>query len=407
MPPGVPPTLPAVGSAAAHRRALHRRRLALLALVGLLLCVQMYVLAWKGVHFGLDLNPVWASAGNFLHHRPIYADQVERITFSFLPPSGALLTSPLGLVSFGVAAKAFLGMQILVLAVTTWFFVRRFSGRLWLPGVVGGAVGLALSRPFIYILRFGSMNGLLVGAMLAFFVGAADDRRWTGPLLGASLALKPVLWPLVVVLLLRRQYRQVATAVAVLAGLLLVASALTRDGARYLTKVLPYLARGEPGLERFNVSILGLTQHAGWPGAPATLGRLAVAGAAVALCVRLWRREPNDFDLVEAGTVLVMAGVVVSSWATFYYAAFAFPALLLFRDRRSAASSLVLWPFVLAVGVPVAFGSDLLTNTRTLVGMLGIVVVVGLRAWRGDPPEDLPLPPTGRMTVVHAGHPPA
>ena len=102
--------------------------------------------------------------------------------------------------------------------------------------------------------------------------------------------------------------------------------------------------------------------------------------------------EPNDFDLVEAGTALVLAGVVVSSWATLYHAAFAFPALLL-HDPRSAASSPVVWPFVLAVGVPITFGSDLVTNTRTLVGMLGIVAGAGLRAWRGDPPDDAPSPP--------------
>ncbi|HUR22964.1 MAG TPA: glycosyltransferase family 87 protein [Acidimicrobiales bacterium] len=394
-----------MGSAAAHRRALRRRRLALLAVVGVLLCGQMYVLAYKGVNYGLDLGPVWVSAENFLRHRPIYAGQVETITFSFLPPSGALLTSPLGLMSFAVAARAFLGLQILLLAVSTGFFVRRFSGRRWLPALVGGAVGLALSQPFIFTLRFGSVNGLLVAAMLMFFVGVADGRRWTGLLLGVSLALKPVLWPLAALLLVRRQYRQVAAAIAVLTGLLLVATALARDGTNYLTKVLPYLARGEPGLERFNVSILGLTQQAGWPGAWAVLGRVAVAGGAVALCLRLWRREPNDFDLVEAGTALVLAGVVVSSWATFYYAAFAFPALLLFPDRRAAASSLVLWPFVLAVGVPITFGSDLVTNTRTLVGMLGILFVVAMRVGRGDPLEDGSSPVSGgqlRPVVVHS-----
>lgn len=367
--------------------------------MGLLLCGQMYALAVKGVNYGLDLGPVWVSAENFLRHRPIYAGDVGTITFSFLPPSGALLTSPLGLVSFDVAAKVLLAVHILLLAATTAMFVRRFSGRQWLPAAVGGAVGLALAMPFIYILRFGSMNGLLVAAMLAFFVGAADDRWWAGPLLGVSLALKPVLWPLAVVLLLRRQYRPVAAAFAVLAGLLLVAGALTPDAGNYVTKVLPYLAKGEPGLEVFNVSILGLTQQAGWPGASAVLGRLAVAAAAVALCVRLRRRQPNDFDLVEGGTALVLAGVVVSSWATFYYAVFAFPAVLLFPDRRSAASSPLLWPFVLAVGVPITFGSHLLTNTRTLVGMLGIVVVVGLWAWRGDRPAPVgPAPPVPVVT---------
>ena len=362
--------------------------------MGLLLLVQMYVLALKGVNYGLDLRPVWASAENFLHHRPIYAGEVSTITFSFLPPSGALLTSPLGLMSFDVAAKVLLAVQIVALAVATWVFVRRFAGRHWLPSSVGAAIGLALSQPFIFTLQFGSVNGLLVAAMLAFFVGMADGRRWTGALLGVSLALKPVLFPLVIILVLRRQYRQVATAAAVAAGLLGVAVMVAPDSAEYVTKVLPYLARGEPGLERFNVSILGLTQQAGWPGVWAIAGRLAVAGAALALCLRMWKREPNDLDLVEAGTALVMAGIVASSWATFYYAAFAFPALVLFRDRRSAASALFLWPFVLAVGVPLVFGSVLVTNTRTLIGMLGILVVVGVTAWRGDPPEDpVELPP--------------
>lgn len=380
-----------MSSSAAHRRALHRRRLAALALVGLLLLVQMYVLALKGTNYGIDFGPLWVSANNFVHLRPIYAGAAETITYSFLPPSAAMLTSPLGLVRFDVAAKAVLVLQILVLAGTTWAFVRRFSGRHWLPALVAGAIGLALSQPFIFTLRFGNVNGLIAAAMLAFFVGVADNRRWTGFLLGVSLALKPILLPLVVILLLRRQYRQVATAIAVVVGLLGVGSALARDSGDYITKVMPYLAGG--GLQPFNVSILGLSQQAGWPEAWALGGRLAVAGAALALCVRLWGRPPDDLDLVEGGTALVMAGIVVSSWATFYYAAFAFPAVLLFHDRRSAASSPLLWPFVLAVGVPITFGSDLVTNTRTLVGMLGIVLVVGVAAWRGDPPAvEVPTP---------------
>lgn len=379
-------------SPAAHRRALHRRRLAALGLVGLLLLVQMYVLALKGFNYGLDLGPVWVSAENFVRHRPIFAGAVEKITYSFLPPSAALLTSPLGLVRLDVATKAFLALQILALAGATWAFVRRFCGPHWLPAIVAGAIGLALSQPFIFTLRFGNVNGLVVAAMLAFFVGVADNRPWTGALLGVSLALKPILLPLLLILILRRQYRQLATAIAMVAGLLGVAWPLTRDSANYITKVMPYLAGG--GLQPFNVSILGLSQQAGWPETWVLGGRLAVAGAALALCLRLWRRAPDDLDLVEGGTALVMAGVVVSSWATFYYAAFAFPAVLLFSHRRSAASSPLLWPFVLAVGVPITFGSDLVTNTRTLVGMLGIVLVVGVSAWRGNRPAGaLPTPP--------------
>lgn len=389
-------TLSAVGSPAAHRRALRRRRFAVLALVGLLLPVQMYVLALRGGAFGLDLGQVWLSATNFLHRRPLYAGDISTITFSFLPPSAALLTSPMGLVSFGVAAKALLGVQVAALVTATWFFVRRFCGERWVPLLVGAGIALALADPFVYTLQFGSVNGLVLAAMLVFFVGAADDRRWAGPLLGVSLALKPILWPLVVVLLLRRQYRQVATAAAVLAGLLLVALALARDGVEFVTKVLPYVAKGEPGMEKFNVSVLGLTQQAGWPLATAVAGRLLVAGVALALCVRLWRRAPNDIDLVEAGTALVLAGIVGSSWATFYYAVFAFPALVLFSDSRARASTPIVWPFVLAVTLPITVEVEIVGNLRYLVGMSAIAGLVGLQAWRGGPPETSPVV-TGRI----------
>ena len=387
-------------SAPANRGYSPHRLVAALTLVGVLLLVQMYALAWKAPHFGLDLGPVWASAWNLVHGNPIYAGEVSSITFSFLPPSGALLTSPMGLVGFDVAAKVFLGIQIVALVAATLFFVRRFCVRQRLPTLVGAAIALALGQPFVYTLQFGSMNGLVLASMLAFMVGAADDRPWAGPLLGLSLALKPVLWPLAIVLVVRRQYRQVGAAMVVASGIVALAMVLVRDGSEFLTKVLPYLAEGEPGMERFNVSILGLTQQAGWPGGSAVAGRLVVVGFAVALCVRLWRRAPDDLDLVEAGTALVLAGILVSSWATFYYAAFAFPAVLLFRDPRSAASSLAIWPFLLAVGVSIQFGPDLAVNSRTFLGLLGLTVLIGLRAWRRRPGDAFPATTPSRPRIA-------
>ena len=217
-----------------------------MGLAGLLLPVQMYVLALRGAAFGLDLGQVRLSASNFLDRRPLYAGDISQITFSFLPPSAALLTSPMGLVSFDVAAKALLGLQVASLAATTWIFVRRFCGKRWVPALVGAWIGLALADPFVYTLQFGSVNGLVLAAMLLFFVGAADDRRWAGPVLGLSLALKPILWPLLIALVLRRQYRQVVAAAAVLAGLLLVALVLAPDG----TKFAPRSCRTSPRANR-------------------------------------------------------------------------------------------------------------------------------------------------------------
>lgn len=55
---------------------------------------------------------------------------------------------------------------------------------------------------------------------------------------------------------------------------------------------------------------------------------------------------------------------------------------------------------MVAVGVPITFGSDLVTNTRALLGMLGIVFVAGLRAWRGDPPGLRSAPVKGRSGAM-------
>lgn len=112
--------------------------------------------------------------------------------------------------------------------------------------------------------------------------------------------------------------------------------------------------------------------------------------------MRLWRRAPSDIDLVEAGTALVLAGIVGSSWATFYYAVFAFPALVLFSDSRARASAPLVWPFVLAVTLPITVEVEIVGNLRYLVGMSAIAALVGLGVWRGRPPETAPVV-TGRI----------
>ncbi|MDP1807313.1 MAG: hypothetical protein Q8K72_19200, partial [Acidimicrobiales bacterium] len=72
---------------------------------------------------------------------------------------------------------------------------------------------------------------------------------------------------------------------------------------------------------------------------------------------------------------------------------------VLFSDSRAAASAPIIWPFLLAVALPITVEAEIVGNLRYLVGMSAIAGLVGLRVWRGDRSENPVLPaPTPRVT---------
>ena len=75
-------------------------------------------------------------------------------------------------------------------------------------------------------------------------------------LLGISLTVKPVLLPLLVVFVLRRQWRALAVAIMIPAAGTLAGCLVVRDSSRFFTVVVPFLTHGAQ--LSFNDSLVGV-----------------------------------------------------------------------------------------------------------------------------------------------------
>lgn len=158
------------------------------------------------------------------------------------PPSLGLLFLPLAWVDYATAARWWLGIGLVALIVGMALIGRLAMGR-WSVGwtVVLAALGLVWS-PVVFDLALGNLNvilfSLLVGSWWALRSG---HSLIGGVILGFSLLIKQVAWPVFLLLLWRRDYRAAFSALTTgLIGYLLTGSIAGADQVIiYVREVLP------------------------------------------------------------------------------------------------------------------------------------------------------------------------
>ncbi len=274
---------------------------------------------------GLDLAPLRHAAGAVLHGGSVYADP------AFIqPPTAAVAALPLALGGYSTAVKVWiaLGAVFLIsgalLALTPW---RR--GIFPLLAVLAALYAVSAFTT-TDVLWLGNMSMALVpvgvGVLLLF-----EARRWRlgCALLVLSLLVKPVLLPLVVLPLLRREWRVLLGAAAV--GVVLLGAAIVLvPGGHHFFAVVGYLMGGGPqtGIHAVNnISIRGVAERLDL-GALGLALRAIVTGAAVVV-VSIWARRPDrPGGIAAAGTFLLGAFLLVGSISEDHYLPVVIPCLL-------------------------------------------------------------------------------
>ncbi|UNO41368.1 glycosyltransferase 87 family protein [Streptomyces sp. MST-110588] len=259
---------------------------------------------------GLDNAFVVKAARAFLEGRPPYADK----RFLYLP-SAVLAAVPQALLPQG-ALRLLVPAAGVALVLLGWLAALRIfrippASRL----AVLVVAALPFFQPFRNVVNLGNWTLTSVAALPAALL-LALRARWVaaGAVLGAALAIKPMLVPLALLLVLARQWR----ALAVAAGVPVVASVLAalvmpRPGL-FLTRTLPFLLHGQDSFARpFDASLGMILTRLGVPGLPA-YAIAAVAAAAGAGCAGLrWRRgDRGPLRLVETAAMLMLAAYLVS-----------------------------------------------------------------------------------------------
>ncbi|MEU4647360.1 glycosyltransferase family 87 protein [Nocardia fluminea] len=242
---------------------------------------------------------------------------------------------------------------------------------------------LFLSEALVNTLTFGNVNGLFCLAEVGFLALLLRRRDITaGVVLGLTIAIKPILVPLLLLPGVRKQWSTVAVAVALPVCATAIAWPLAADPGHYFVHNLPYSLAVR---DYFNSSISGFGVY--YDVSPITTllvrGLLAIA-VAVSLWL-LWRyyRHQELFFVTTTAGVLLTAEFALSSLGQQYYSMFVFPFLFTIVLKSSVLRN---WPAWLAIFAFYSYDTWLLFRfpafgrnleyTRTNVGWTLLLIVV-------------------------------
>ncbi len=217
------------------------------AVLGLVLLAGAVRVGLRAPDGGMDNAIVVRAAEAWLHGRSPYADR----HFLYLPAAvlaavpQALL--PTGVVRFLVPAGVTAGL------VAGWLCALRLYGVPWRSRFAAyGLLGLALGfTPFGHLVRLGNWT-VASAAALPFALLLVCRGRWTaaGLVIGAAVAVKPLLVPVALLFVFAGRWRALGAAVAVPAVASLGAALVMPDPAGFFTRTLPFLLRGDDAFVR-------------------------------------------------------------------------------------------------------------------------------------------------------------
>ena len=286
---------------------------------------------------------------------------LERGTAYVYPPLMALLVVPFTWLSANAAAGAF--ALILVAAV---------PATLWVAGVRDWrCYGLALLWPPVLSAVHGENISLLMALAAALVWRFRDRPLVAGAALGASIAVKPLLWPLGVWLLVSRRLAAVVWSAAV--ALVLLVGSWAVIGFAGL-RDYPDLVRHLSGLmDEWGYTVYALALDAGAETGPARVLGTLLAAALFAACVVLARRGDDRRAFVLATAAVIASSPIV--WLHYF--------VLLLVVVSVAQPRLGLVWFVPLV----MFGSEEVANGtafQTALALVAAALTIGV-ALRGSP----------------------
>ncbi len=311
----------------------------------LLMAVRVY----QGHKVGFDLGVVYVAGQHFLNGEPVYTDP-----FFLYLPSSALLAAPLALLPgpFVIASGAVLAaLSIAWLCVAS---VRMLAPQTpWMAPVLLVAALISLPGG---ALVYGGNTGFVALAALPLLYRWAMDDRWTrfGVLLGLTIAVKPILAPLVLLPLLARSWRAIAGAVVVPLVVSAIAMAFMPDPGRLLTSTLPQILAGPPSpFLSADASLSGVLR--GWEVDEtwSLAARAAAAALGLTATVLRWSRSDRGAArVVESGSLAILTTSVASSVAWDHYFLFVLPVFLFATQRGSLVRrAWLVWPCLIPLMV--------------------------------------------------------
>ncbi|MFT4087540.1 MAG: glycosyltransferase family 87 protein [Gordonia sp. (in: high G+C Gram-positive bacteria)] len=295
-----------------------------------------------------DFTPVYNASLHFLNRIAIYTESYDTVDPHYLyPPSGTLLMAPLAILDPLYSRWTFIAVSVIALVLSAYLLTRLFGfeGRSWvMPAVV---FFMFSTESVANTLIFTNFNAfVLLGLVLFLMLLKSRHDYWAGVSIGLTIAVKPVLAPLLLLPLLNRQWRTLVTGIGIPVVLNILAWPLVRDPMSFVTRTLPYLAETR---NYYNSSIGGNGAYFGVDGWLIQLLRivfLAMAVFALWFLYRYYRTTDELLWLSTSSGVLLLTTFLVGSLGQGYYSMLIFPLLM---TVFQAGSTMRNWPAWLGV----------------------------------------------------------
>ena len=312
---------------------------------------------------GYDTVPLWTAVNALLAGDPVYT---ERGAGDFIyPPSALVLLLPLGAFDLTWANRIFFFVDLAAILVATAMLLSLFALRWRGPAGAIALLALSLAGPALFTLNAGNVNGpILLG--LAGMLVAARKGLWlvAGLSLGATLALKPILVPLLVVLLLYRRWGSVVVALTVPALLSAPVLLVAEQTRAFFDTTLPLLLRGQDvRIQEVSVSLSSMLERHSFPSALVPALQAAILAMTAILLWRLWRTVPVEpRRLVELCTVVLVGAFLVATFSFPHYGLFLLPFVISATDPSSPHLHWLTWTALFCVGSATAWYADVLPD---------------------------------------------
>jgi hypothetical protein len=127
----------------------------------------------------------------------------------------ALLCLPLGWLTYTQAEKVWFFFELACITLSVFLLLRWLGVRKRSTFALLGASLIWVWRPFLDELSFGQLNAFLLLLLVAAWQGLRSNKEIQGGIfLGLAVATKLVAWPIVVFLMIRRNWRAAFAALA-------------------------------------------------------------------------------------------------------------------------------------------------------------------------------------------------
>ena len=344
-----------------------------------------------------DFGTVYAATRRFIAGEPVYSENLLTVQPHYLyAPSGTFLLSPFGMIdNYTYARWLFILVNTAAILVALWLLMRLF--KLDVRSFATPAIVLAAfcTEAVTNTLVFTNINGVIFLCQAAFLYFLHTRRLWwSGVAMGLSLAIKPMLAPLLVLPLIRRQWQPFVASVLIPVAAMAAGWAMTVDARAYIDVTLPYMGEVR---NYYNSSIAGFGEYYAIPEPLILVARiLVVAATLLAVWLLLDYRHNHEVLWLTTTSGVVLAGVfLVSSLGQMYYSMMLIPIMLTVVLDKSLVRTWPAWVAAYAFFFPdnwesvrwPYYGRVLEFAHPTLGWLLLLITVLVVLLWRRTDPE--------------------